>query len=222
MASSERKSQDSSTKPVRGATREQILAVATEVFAEYGYSNTDVQIIADKLGIGKATIYRAFGTKEQLFFATVDDGMQKLNEVMLQHDCNLDELEPAEKMRRKLMRFLSYFDEHKELIELLIQERSAFRDREPNSYTSNWLVNSPLWQRNCLEAIEKGRLRELPVEGLVNMFSSLCYGAIFTHYFSKQKIDLQSTASLMADVMTYGLISEEARQKHPTRETKSK
>ncbi len=201
------------TSRVRGASRSDMLRVATEVFASRGYRNTDVQEIADQLAIGKATIYRAFGTKEQLFFAAVDEGMQRLNEVMLEHDCN-EELEPAEKMRRTLLQFLSFFDQHPELIELLIQERSEFRHREPNSYTRNWLINSPRWQANCLEAIEKGRLREVPVEGLVNMFSSLCYGAIFTHYFSKQKMDLQSTASLMADVMTYGLISDQAKEKY--------
>jgi len=215
------KTTEGSTKAGRGASREDILAVATEAFAQHGFRNTDVQDIADKLSIGKATIYRAFGTKEQLFFAAVDEGMQRLNEVMLEHDCN-EELEPAEKMRGTLFRFLSFFDQHPQLIELLIQERSEFRDREPNSYTRNWLVNSPRWQKNCLEAIEKGRLRELPVEGLVNMFSSLCYGAIFTHYFLKQKIDLQSTASLMADVMTYGLISDDAREKHPSKPAKRK
>lgn len=217
----ENKVQEGANKTGRGANKEDILAVATQVFANCGFRNTDVQEIADKLGIGKATIYRAFGTKEQLFFAAVDQGMQLLNEAMLEHDCN-DEIEPGEKMRRTLFRFLSFFDQHQELIELLIQERSEFRDREPNSYTRNWLVNSPRWQKNCLEAIEKGRLRELPVEGLVNMFSSLCYGAIFTHYFSKQKMDLQSTASLMADVMSYGLLSDQAREKHPTKQSKRK
>jgi AcrR family transcriptional regulator len=200
----------------RGADKEEILAVATEIFASRGFRNTDVQEIADKLAIGKASIYRAFGTKEQLFFAAVDYGMQRLNEVMLEREC-YEDIEPAEKMRKTLLRFLTFFAENESLIELLIQERSEFRDREPNSYTRNWLVNSPRWQSNCLEAIKLGRLRQVPVEGLVNMFSSLCYGAIFTHYFSKQKMDLQSTASLMADVMTFGLISDQVREKHQKR-----
>jgi AcrR family transcriptional regulator len=203
-----------SGKPARGASREEMLVVATQVFASRGFRNTDVQEIADRLGIGKATIYRAFGTKEQLFLAAVDRGMQGLNETMLSIDFN-DNMEPAEKIRMALLCFLSYFDQNEELIELLIQERCEFRDREMNSYTRNWLVNSPRWKKGCLEGIEKGRLRELPVEGVVNMFSSVCYGAIFTHYFRKQKIDLQSTAALMADVMAYGLISDQSREEHP-------
>jgi AcrR family transcriptional regulator len=211
----ERKSREVS-RGTRAASKEEILAVATRVFARYGYRSTDVQNIADELGIGKASIYRAFGTKEQLFFAAVDYGMQRLNKVMLEHECS-DELEPSQKLRQTLFRFLSFFDENEELIELLIQERAEFKDSETNSYTRNWLVNSPRWQANCLEAIEKGRLRELPVDGVVNMFSSVCYGAIFTHCFSKQKIDLQSTAALMADVMIYGLLAEQLRDSHPSK-----
>jgi len=190
----EHKAPDLSVKTGRGASKEEILAAATRVFASCGFRNTDVQEIADRLGIGKATIYRAFGTKEQLFFAAVDHGMQALNKVMLENKFN-DDMEPAEKIQQTLLRFLSFFDQNEELTELLIQERSEFRDRETNSYTRNWLVN---------------------------MFSSLCYGAIFTHYFSKQRIDLQSTASLMADVMTYGLLSEQTREEHPLKQTRRK
>jgi hypothetical protein len=61
---------------------EEILDKATEVFAEHGYRNTDVQYIADPLVIGKATIYRYFPTKEQLFLAAVERGVSLLNETI--------------------------------------------------------------------------------------------------------------------------------------------
>ena len=66
---------------------EGILQVATQVFAAKGFRNTDVQEIADLLRIGKGTIYRAFGTKEELFFATVDHGMRKLSEQLAGTAC---------------------------------------------------------------------------------------------------------------------------------------
>src|ERR1700722_8007432 len=57
---------------------ELILEAATRYFARYGYANTDVQMIADELSIGKGTIYRHFPTKQELFFAAVDRGMDRL------------------------------------------------------------------------------------------------------------------------------------------------
>src|SRR5205809_668753 len=43
--------------------REQILAAATELFAREGFAQTDLQQVADALGIGKGTVYRYFPSK---------------------------------------------------------------------------------------------------------------------------------------------------------------
>ncbi|MDO4573590.1 MAG: TetR/AcrR family transcriptional regulator [Planctomycetia bacterium] len=48
--------------------RDQILQTAIHVFAERGYLNTDVQLIANLCGIGKGTVYRTFESKDNLFF----------------------------------------------------------------------------------------------------------------------------------------------------------
>ena len=125
----------------------EILSVAIKVFARRGYRNTDVQEIADLVGIGKGTIYRAFGTKEGLFFAAVDQCMQRLNESMGCDDPDLPVCQsPAQRLEEKILAFLRFFEENEELIELLIQERSEFRDRKSHSYTRNWLSNSPRWR----------------------------------------------------------------------------
>src|SRR6516162_1883174 len=59
--------------------QEEILTAAAKAFAQQGFANTDVQAIADDLGIGKGTVYRYFPTKEDLFLAAVDRGLQDLS-----------------------------------------------------------------------------------------------------------------------------------------------
>ncbi len=44
----------------RAQREEQILETAVQLFAEHGYSDTDTQMLADKLQVGKGTIYRYF------------------------------------------------------------------------------------------------------------------------------------------------------------------
>ncbi len=52
----------------RGARRRQELAVVAEqVFAEHGYVETTMQMIASKAGASKETLYRHFQSKEDLF-----------------------------------------------------------------------------------------------------------------------------------------------------------
>src|SRR5437016_3051561 len=58
--------------------REQILDAATVVFAAYSYHSADVQWIADRLKLSKASVYRYFGSKEKLFRAAVDRGVARL------------------------------------------------------------------------------------------------------------------------------------------------
>lgn len=53
---------------------EQILSVASEVFAEDSYAATNIQVIADRAGISKPLIYNYFGSKEGLFLACIERG----------------------------------------------------------------------------------------------------------------------------------------------------
>jgi AcrR family transcriptional regulator len=50
----------------RGVVRERVLAAALELFAEHGVSGTSLQMIADRVGVAKASVYYQFHTKEDI------------------------------------------------------------------------------------------------------------------------------------------------------------
>src|ERR1700683_435940 len=60
--------------------REEILQSAGKIFAEHGYPRTDVQWIADAVGVSKGAVYPYFPTKQALFLAAVDRGVARLHE----------------------------------------------------------------------------------------------------------------------------------------------
>src|SRR5438874_10202705 len=106
--------------------REKILAAATRIFARLGYPGTDLQVVADRLGIGKGTVYRYFPSKEALFLAATDRGMRLLR------DCTNAEAalvrDPLEKIVRATHAYLRFFDRRPEIVELFIHQRAEFRD----------------------------------------------------------------------------------------------
>src|SRR3954467_6260104 len=51
--------------------REQILATAITVFAEYGYAGGSIRTIADRVGVSHATLLQHFGSKEGLLTAVL-------------------------------------------------------------------------------------------------------------------------------------------------------
>lgn len=56
--------------------REQILAVATALFARQGFSGTTTKEIAAKAGVTEALIFRHFPTKEDLYWAVIEGKIQ--------------------------------------------------------------------------------------------------------------------------------------------------
>src|ERR1700709_281021 len=90
--------------------REQLVAVAIDVFAERGYAGGSIRAIGDKAGVSHATLIQHFGSKEGLLTAvlqewdrrTVAEGLadvsgldyfRRLPEVMAAHQANRGLLE---------------------------------------------------------------------------------------------------------------------------------
>jgi AcrR family transcriptional regulator len=61
-----------------GARREALLQAAAEVFFEQGYAAASIDAIIERAGGSKRNIYNAFGSKEGLFAAIVDENASQL------------------------------------------------------------------------------------------------------------------------------------------------
>lgn len=194
--------------------REDILAFATEMFSQYGYQRTDVQLIADGLGLGKGTIYRYFATKEELFLSTVDRGMVGLNARIVSVTSLVED--PIRRIAVALRTFLEYFDEHPEVVELLIQERAEFRDREKPTFKMHREKNIIPWHRLLEEMIQAGRIRALPVEMITDVISDAMYGKIFTTYFAGKSRSFASQTDDLISVIFAGILSDDERHNLPT------
>lgn len=59
-------------KPRSADKREEVLDIASETFLVKGYDGTSVSVMARDAGISKESIYRYFGSKEDLFLAVVE------------------------------------------------------------------------------------------------------------------------------------------------------
>ncbi len=52
-------------------------------FAEHGYSDAVTQALAERLGVGKGTLYRCFPSKQDLFLAAVDRVIRQLRDISI-------------------------------------------------------------------------------------------------------------------------------------------
>lgn len=86
------------TKRLPGETRrEQIVAIAAELFAERGYLGTSLRDVAEVSGLTKAALYYHFPDKEFLFEAVVNTRMEAANAAVREAMDAKDD--PVEKIR---------------------------------------------------------------------------------------------------------------------------
>ena len=186
--------------------REEILHTAAHIFAERGYPHTDVQAVADALKIGKGTIYRYFPSKQELFLAAADRGMQMLLEVCYSV---IDEIEdPLEKMAVGIRTYLAFFDEHPEYAELLIQERAEFKDRKKPTYFNYCDSVASVWALVFQDLIQKGIVRDLPVDRILDVIGNEMYGTMFTNFFMGRNKSCEDQVQDILDVVFHGILSD--------------
>lgn len=98
-------------------TRAELLAVATEVFAESGYSGARVDDIAERTRTTKRMIYYYFGGKEQLYMAVLENAYRGIREA--EQRLQVDHVDPVVAMRRLAELTFDHHLDHQAFIRLV-------------------------------------------------------------------------------------------------------
>ncbi|AQA03265.1 TetR family transcriptional regulator [Mycobacterium sp. MS1601] len=90
-------SKPSATKTTapRGFARERVLDAALELFAKHGVHGTSLQMIADRLGVGKGAVYYQFQSKDEIALAVVKPIFEDI-----EHLNRIAELQPSHEAQR--------------------------------------------------------------------------------------------------------------------------
>src|SRR5262245_43361344 len=89
---------------------EEILDAAVKLFAKHGFAETDTQVLADKLQVGKGTLYRYFSSKQDLFLAAVDRSMRVMRQTVDAAIADVDD--PLERVALAIQTFLTFVAEN--------------------------------------------------------------------------------------------------------------
>jgi AcrR family transcriptional regulator len=102
------------------ATRSNIIAIATEEFAEKGFSGARVDEIAARTNTSKRMIYYYFQDKEGLFVAVLEQAYQRIRAIEASLD--LAHLDPESAIKALVAFTFEYQTENEEFIRLVMVE----------------------------------------------------------------------------------------------------
>jgi AcrR family transcriptional regulator len=109
-------------------TKERVLTVALEVFARAGFASANLRKIAELAGTTHSLIRHHFGSKEDLWRAVVDYGLQLHIDSLKEVNKSLDSSDPVEIYKRFITAYVAIVAKHPELSQILNYESNRSRE----------------------------------------------------------------------------------------------
>ena len=160
--------------------REQILAAAKHVFAQNGFRRTKIEQIAENLSVGKGTLYRYFEDKKAIFLAVFERGIGELNKAI---KANVEPIEqPPHKIRAAVKTYFEFFENDRELIEIMMQVRSEFKEDYRRIFIALYKDYIVRIQENLPKGVKMGFFRELDIEKTAEAISATLQGVMQSFY----------------------------------------
>jgi len=185
--------------------RAAILDEAIRTFAEVGFRSADVQVIADRAGVGKGTIYRYFRSKEDLFWAAT------LEVLLRMEHCVFAAMDGGEgacaKLRAGAVAHAEFFEANPHYIELTIQERAEFPGRKPESHR---LEHEKMLARTCdilIEGMQSGELRPIDARQTMLAVGCLLFGTTILAG-RVESLEIKKMAEYAMDIFLRGIRKE--------------
>ena len=189
-------------------TRQRIIDAAAEISSKVGYAKATTKAIAEAAGVNEVTLFRHFGTKENLFSAAVEQyggpAMAPALEAQLTGDYRQDMMTLGNILMHVLV-------ERREMLRLLLCESSnipevrsvlARNPRELRKMTARYLQSQ----------MEKGTIKEQHPEALAQAFMGMFFSyAISLNILDEPiqpKISENELVTQFVDIFIAGTINE--------------
>lgn len=194
------------------AKRNDILKFSLEVFAREGFGNTDVQIIADLAKVGKGTVYRHFGNKEQLFLATAKFSLEQAAAFVAKKIGGQEQVESLTQQRGAagLLRMIGaacaeYYRRQPQAVEIMIQERAQFRESVFPTHLMHREETRGGLDEIVAGAIKTGEFRKMNVAEVTTAYADLLYGCVVNGCLEGTKSKLVKRVDAALEIFLLGL-----------------
>lgn len=199
-----------------------ILEAAEKVFSQRGYSLTTVDEIAAEAQFSKATLYRYFKSKRDLFFDVIlnsfDEAVQELEELRIKDIC------AGDKLKELILLLLQVFSKKKSVTRIFYTEKDAMKKilgmdpkeplshsnvhaRIPKDFMDKGKVFSQAIAFTIQEGINSGEFRDMDAKKASEVLEALLRGFSFGEIFREKTANIEKSSALLYDIFLNGIIN---------------
>lgn len=197
---------------------QQILEVATRLFAQQGFAGTSMQIVSDEVGLLKGSLYYYVKSKEELLFEVLRDLHQ--GGVQIVEDVTFGSPDPLGELKTYLKRLTIYAGQHRARLSIFLRDFHFV----PTEQQKMIIAERDMYEMAAFRLVEEGKAKGLidaSISSKVAAFSSLGATSV-THewYRPEGPVALEDIGEQVASMIVAGLSN--SRVETSTRTTAAK
>lgn len=195
-----------------------ILAEATQLFAERGFDGVSVNDVATAAGVSKANVFHHFGSKQALYMAVLNGGLQEFG--MLMEHLQPERAPIEQRLQHFLHAYGKHLQQHPQATQLVLRELLQNRS-EITEQLAEQTTDAHFRQLHALlqEGQQAGEIRAgVDVAVLVVMM----IGAVVFPFQVRPLLQHQPEAGfvdnaelysrILADILVHGITTKESKE----------
>jgi len=180
--------------------QQRIIESAIKMFAEKGYANTSTSEIAKAAGVAEGTIFRHYGTKDNLLLSLILPFLKKALPVMAENvfkEVLTEETLYFEDFLKGLFKNrIEFVNENREIFQIIVKEM-LYSDSLRSEIAPFFSKSIATRVAQAIELFkERGEIIEMPTHTLVKMLMTTFGGFLVTHFvllpYEEMEIDKEA------------------------------
>ena len=173
--------------------QKRIIEAAISTFAEKGYSNTSTSELAKIAGVAEGTIFKHYGTKENLLLSLVVPFMKDCFPTMVDEllgELMNDECSFEDFLRTLLTNRSAFLTENREIFQVVIKE-IIYKEELKNELLPYIFKNASERLTKVIEVFkQRGEIKEIPNALIIKMLGTVIGGLFVSNFvlLNKQTI----------------------------------
>jgi AcrR family transcriptional regulator len=171
--------------------RNRILQAARDIFAREGFRDAEVKTIAKQAGVGKATIYKHFESKDDILLTIVEENFHALRNIALQNLVGGGH--PFDRLEKTCLAMARFLSSNKAFSTVLIKEAGEFMP-EIQKLHKTVVEENARFADAFFDALKDQQLiPDIPNQTVLELLMNLTIGTIYSWTLSEDR-------DLVADV----------------------
>jgi TetR/AcrR family fatty acid metabolism transcriptional regulator len=183
--------------------RQSIQDAVVRLMCRDGTESVTMERVAQEVGIAKGTVYLYYQTKQDLLEAVKESSLeplrQKLEEILR------GTATPERKLKAFPLRYLTYFDERRDLFRILLYEREVTRLRGARWQSERYRRLVSEIARVIRDGVKDGAFRDVDTQNVAAMFIESNIALVHQRLMTDRPTPVDDDAALVSDIFLRGL-----------------